>query len=144
MFKFGCASRLYARKIMLLSCKHVMPQMNQSIYNMILTDVTTGPDADGAFIIHRENGTVEFEVQEKEYNDQLYCHVKLTIYQTGDLVYLATILGKDNSSGWHCPYCKLGHKNGNAKDMSFESFGCSMVSLLLVWRYRQVERSNLE
>jgi len=34
---------------------------------------------------------------------------------TGDLAYIATILGKDNSSGWHCPYCKLGHSKWQCK-----------------------------
>jgi len=41
---------------------------------------------------------------------------KIRLYITGDLAYQATVMGKENSSGHHCPQCKLNCKTWSDAD----------------------------
>eukprot|EP00590_Aulacoseira_subarctica_P009734 CAMPEP_0172436286 /NCGR_PEP_ID=MMETSP1064-20121228/71645_1 /TAXON_ID=202472 /ORGANISM="Aulacoseira subarctica , Strain CCAP 1002/5" /LENGTH=474 /DNA_ID=CAMNT_0013184685 /DNA_START=314 /DNA_END=1738 /DNA_ORIENTATION=- len=57
------------------------------------------------------------EIKRKAKTLSVYSFIeKIRLYITGDLAYQATVMGKENSSGHHCPQCKLNCKTWSDAD----------------------------
>jgi len=67
--------------------------------------MVTGTGFDGSMCINNHTLTISYAMLDTAINQAMSKQINFKLLVTGNLVYLATMLGKENSSGHHCYIC---------------------------------------